>query len=223
MTWIKFFEWLPSYLQAIAVWIATIFAITAWRKETVGRRKSELAEDVLADFYRAWDLLITVRLPGSFSGEGQSRPKPAFTSATDADFHKLLDSYYVPVERLKGQYEFLSNMQAKKYRCSALFGPEIEKLFNEFRGIETKIISSSHALIRLHQQAKDRGGKVDESKIDQYEKIIGWRIDINEGGDEIDSQVERLIADVESILKPYLKESESFVFSLFKNFRLKQK
>ena len=37
--------------------------LRAWREETVGRRRAELAEEVLADFYRVRDVLHRVRRP----------------------------------------------------------------------------------------------------------------------------------------------------------------
>ncbi len=52
-------------MAAVVVGWAGVRGLNAWRIETVGRRKTELAEEVLAAFHRAKDVLTWARFPAS--------------------------------------------------------------------------------------------------------------------------------------------------------------
>ena len=68
-------EW-ADIAQSASVILACLFAIygiDAWRREFVGKRRMELAEEVLALFYQARDIIQSIRSPGGYVGEGQSR------------------------------------------------------------------------------------------------------------------------------------------------------
>ncbi|SRR5882724_263181 len=66
--------------QSISITLAGLFAIygfDAWRREFVGKRRMELAEEVLALFYQARDVIGEIRNPGGFASEGTTRnPSP---------------------------------------------------------------------------------------------------------------------------------------------------
>ncbi len=58
-----------------AAWIAWR-GLNKWRDETIGKRKAELAEDVIADFYEAREIILEARSPGSIrADEGNTGPK----------------------------------------------------------------------------------------------------------------------------------------------------
>src|SRR5690242_11617520 len=75
----------------LAGW-AAIRGVYAWRSELVGRRKAELAEEVLAQFYRARDVLIWARLP--------KRPLELVAQAQADDRSQRHQPHASPVERL---------------------------------------------------------------------------------------------------------------------------
>ncbi len=73
---------LGSVATAGAAWFAATIAyrgLNKWRAETIGKRKAELAEEVIADFYEARDIIIAARSPGSLNWNWIRRfwPKPA--------------------------------------------------------------------------------------------------------------------------------------------------
>ncbi len=84
-------------LTAIIAAYVGLKGLSRWRAETVGKRKSELAEHVLADFYQARDIYEWARFPGSFPGEGAARPREEGESEDEG---RRRDAYYVPVARL---------------------------------------------------------------------------------------------------------------------------
>ena len=65
MDWIEIIKQI-SILFGIGV---AIYGIDAWRREHVGKRQLELAEDTLALFYEAADAIKHIRHPASFGQE----------------------------------------------------------------------------------------------------------------------------------------------------------
>jgi len=55
--WVEAIGALLTGLATVLAGWAALRSLDAWRRETVGRRKAELAEEVLAQFYRARDIL----------------------------------------------------------------------------------------------------------------------------------------------------------------------
>ncbi len=66
---------LADFLQSVSIILACltiILGVDAWRREFIGKRKIELAEDVLTRFYEARDAIARIRSPFSTSREGGS-------------------------------------------------------------------------------------------------------------------------------------------------------
>ncbi|MDX9689640.1 MAG: hypothetical protein EOM37_06325 [Proteobacteria bacterium] len=136
----------------IAVWIAWS-GIDQWQRETLGKRKTELAEEVLADFYQARDIINGARFPSGFEGEGLSRKRR--DGETEAE-SKLLDSYYIVVERLDNQRSFFSQLFSRKYRVSAIFGKKTEELYAELNSIYGDISRAVHSGFAFWQESYAR-------------------------------------------------------------------
>ncbi len=73
----------------IGIWVA-IYGIDSWRRESIGKRKIELAEDVLALFYEARDVIRYMRHPVNLSHEtidierGENETDAAFQARRNA-------------------------------------------------------------------------------------------------------------------------------------------
>lgn len=186
------------FLQTIAILVTAYLAvkgIDAWKKEVVGRRKAELAEEVLALFYKMQDMIGWARFPGSYAHEGKTRPPVEGEKPEEA---RLRESYYVAVERLTEDSSFYADLQAAKYRFMACFGADSKKPFDAMKQIRTKIMLSAHALAR--------GDKLSNEQKEQMEGDIGWVL-----GDEdkIGEQIEETIREIEAICRPCLEEKKS--------------
>jgi hypothetical protein len=96
------------------------------RAQVIHERRFELAEALLADAYRFRDLMGYVRNGFSFWDEGKSRPKGPSESE---DRNPLKDSYFVPVERLQKQSEFITGFMAKRYTARSHFGSNAAQAF----------------------------------------------------------------------------------------------
>ena len=60
-------------ISLIIVSWSAIYGIDSWRREYRGKRQIELAEDTLALFYQAQDIINWIRYPLSSADEGKSR------------------------------------------------------------------------------------------------------------------------------------------------------
>lgn len=129
-----------------AAWIA-YRGLEKWRAETIGKRKAELAENVLADFYEARDIIRDARSPLSFGDEGQSRQKEAWETEIDTG---TLNSYFRTFERLNKKREFFAQFHARRYRFLAIFGQEASKPYDELFRIYTEIVKAVIMLMKTH-------------------------------------------------------------------------
>jgi len=70
-------DWIELLKQSsilIGIWVV-IYGIDSWRREHTGKRQIELAEDTLALFYEAVDVIKQIRHPASFSNETEDIAK----------------------------------------------------------------------------------------------------------------------------------------------------
>ena len=69
---------LATILQAVAIisacW-AIISGVGAWKREFIGKRKIELAEETLEAFFEIKDAISFIRNPWSSANEGKSRQR----------------------------------------------------------------------------------------------------------------------------------------------------
>jgi len=167
---------------AVAGW-AAVRGLGAWRAETVGRRKAELAEEVLAQFYRARDLMTWARFPG----DGGLAPTEAAGSGA-------------PVERLARESQLFSELQASRYRFMAYFGEEAAKPFDELRKIHKEVLDAADSLARADQPG-DGASHADRA---------AWSAAIGRGAasqeDELAARLDRAIHEIERICRPLIDE-----------------
>src|SRR4029450_8025738 len=157
---------------------AAIRGVDAWRSEIVGRRKAELAEEVLAQFYRARDVLIWARLP--------DRPLELVSQVDDRD--RRHQSHASPIERLTQESALLSELQASRYRFMAYFGEDSAHPFEEMRALHSEVIPPPESLIR------DPNELASGTDRDRWEDAIGW---VDEGDDKLARRLTETIAAVE--------------------------
>jgi gamma-glutamylcysteine synthetase len=80
------------------------YGVDSWRRQLVGGKRAEIAEEALAKFYEAREIIAAARSVAGYAAEGRSRRRGA--NETE-DLANYLDSLYVPVERLRAENEFL--------------------------------------------------------------------------------------------------------------------
>ena len=90
---------IATIAQAVAViaacW-AIISGVGAWKREFIGKRQIELAEQVLAKFFEVKDAISFIRNPFSSKEEGKSREKSERELENESE---LLNRGYIVVAR----------------------------------------------------------------------------------------------------------------------------
>ena len=67
--WIELAKAIPSVVTAVTAVVGVAIAargLNKWRAEAIGKRKADLAEEVLADFYQARDIINDAAVTGEF-------------------------------------------------------------------------------------------------------------------------------------------------------------
>lgn len=194
---------LPSVIYGIATTFASIVAIytiRSWRREFKGKRQIELAEDVLALFYQARDVIIAIRSPLGYGGEGSTR-EPAENETKEQK--KARDNAYVVVERYNKRQEVFNKLLSMRYRFMAQVGKDKAEPFVEIRKVVNKIFVSARMLAELW--APRRWQHYDEKRQEElfaqrekYEAIF-WEGDPEK--DEITKRVDKAVSEIEQICK----------------------
>lgn len=189
-----------NLLQTIAVVTAAIVAIVgikSWRRELLGKRRSEIAEQAIVTASSVKDALIYVRNPFGFKGEGQSRNR---INDENENTLEILDQDFVPIERMNKFLDDFSQLKSTKLLCKAHFGDEAIESFDELLRIRSEIISAAQFRMMIsggNGGHSERSNElyVEREKLiwDQYEK------------DEINPRIEKAVSDIEEYYGKYLK------------------
>jgi hypothetical protein len=129
---------------------AAIYGINSWRRELKGKKRYELAEETLALFYKAKDIIHAIRSPFGNVDEGKTRtPAPN----ENPELKMARDQAYVLWERYLRHEETFNNIQALRYRFLAIFGRDAAKPFDYLNAIVHKF---SFAVIVLSDAYYER-------------------------------------------------------------------
>ena len=194
-------------VSAIAVGGAAVWAAMAaweglrtWREETVGRRRADLAEEVLADFYRVRDVIRWARSRNMFVGETDDRPR---NKNENEETSARLDELYIPLHRLRAESDFLSSFRSKRYRFQAVFGQDAGELFTQITDIESSIESAAKSEAR---KAAGRRSPLMDPDIDQrMTNNNEERIWHDSGDDEISIKLDAIVSAVEALCRPAIE------------------
>lgn len=188
-------------LQGLAVTgasVAAVLGINAWKREHLGKRRIELAEEVLVNLYKAQEVLERIRQPHFQPGEGSTRI--GHVDETERE-RELYNTAFIIMERYNKNIETFKPIYALQYKFKAVFGPEDYKVFEEFKSVFWTI---REAFIQRANLLKERD-QIGESsqKLLDWEEL--WRVnariyEASDGGDDpIARQIANVIAKVEKI------------------------
>ena len=147
------------------------------------KRKAEVAEGVLADFYNFRFIIDEVRAVMVLPGE--------MTPLEGIPDHISARAEYAPVRRLAQFNDFFSDFHAKRNGFAALFGRESLACFDDALRVRQKIYIAVDLLMRLP----------DWAQINHVEWLKSKNIafDSHEATDVIRLQVEEIVGRIEKI------------------------
>jgi len=197
-----------SYLEVLrdfSILIASftaVYGITAWRREYLGKKRAELAEEALCLFYEARDAIQHIRNPFSPAKEGSTRKADESETPEQKEAY---DRAYVLIERFNTHIELFNKMHAIRYRFMAQFGTDAGKPFEDFRKILNIIQASAQALASAWAN-KYRHFR-DDNFIKNQENIF-WEGHTEE--DPIKPKIKKCIDDIEKICRPIIDNKSVF-------------
>jgi hypothetical protein len=200
-------DW-TDIIQSAAVTIASIVAIygiNAWKDEFIGKRRIELAEEVLALFYQARDTIQVIRSMVGYEGEGKTR-KPGPNEKPE---HKdALDQAYVLIERYNKHIDMFSRIHALRYRFMAQFGAEASAPFDDLNRLLNELIFAARRKARLATMSeRSLRSEAAEEKY-QREWVETDRIYYSGGEDDpMAPRLAKIITDIESRCQPVIQRS----------------
>jgi len=200
---------LATIAQAVAVisacW-AIISGVGAWKREFIGKRKIELAEETLATFFEIKDAIAFIRNPWSSGTEGSTRKKAPGETEDEA---KLLDRGYIVFERYESKKEIFVRFNTLKYKFMAVFGTATESIFQDTNKTLNSIFVSANMLATHYWQRQGRVKmEADEFQrhLDEMHKHEGIFWDRYSENDEVRNQLVATQSELERVTKPCFEE-----------------
>lgn len=123
-----------AIIESIAILIASgvaLYGIDAWRREHVGKRRIDLAEEVLALFYEARDVIAAVLSPLGYAGELGSLPPRERGLNEEPWQSEALDAAHLRIGRYMMRHELFARIHALRYRFQAQNGRDAAKPFQD--------------------------------------------------------------------------------------------
>lgn len=187
-----------SAMEAISVTVAALVAwkgINAWRKEMIGRRKAEIAEETLSLFYETKEVFKDIRSPLTYSVEAEDRLKVEGESDKEK---RRRDTFFIPIARTIRHKEHFAKLRTLKYKFRAYFGAEAAKPFDTIFSIRHSIIVDAEML-----GEEDFYDPYDKDFKKQLKMTIGWGLSKD---DKIRSEIDNAINEIETLCGSYLQE-----------------
>lgn len=182
-----------------------VYSVDAWRREHIGKRRLELAEEVLALFYKSRDIVSHIRSIGGYAHESDSR-----TSAPDEsdDLKSALDAAYVHLERYRSHSDHFAQLQAVRYRFMAQLGVDATRPFDDLHSVLMEICSAANMRMRLARRDSFRGpqAEIDHfDRVERYEKICYQGFD----DDPIQPKMDAILRSIEKLCRAAIEKPTS--------------
>lgn len=152
-TWLTL---LRDGLTTVAALLA-VMGISAWRRDFVGKRKIELAEDTLNLFYQARDAIKAMRSPFAFDTESADVTPAEGELKVVLEERKKVQPLF---SRYNARSELFAQLHSTRYRFMARFGSEAGKPFEELSHLIHECFVAARMLVSTAADAAF-GGDVD--------------------------------------------------------------
>jgi len=159
------------------------------------KRRIELAEAVLADFYRVEEIYRAAR--GPFIPIADMLPKEGVSDqlATDPD--------YAPLRRIQEHEQFLGSFRARKYEFAAVFGKEAAAPYDEVRKVHNEMVWAVEDVFR-HKEIRGDGATPDQREFYKDRRRVIFSSQ-NGQNDQIAQKIATAVQDIEAICRPAIE------------------
>ncbi len=195
-----------SAMATIGATLVAVWGILAWRREHIGKRRIDLAEEVLSLVYESKDFYDAVRSPIGREGEGSSRQKSP--DETEAET-MALNQAFIQIERCNNRPDLFAKLRSLRYRFMVLNGRDAGKLLEELSNVRHKISKPYRKLLRRIKYLRgkyspERDPVEYENGLKQICEEIGRETDgfddeTSDAEDVVLIRVDKIVADIEEI------------------------
>lgn len=185
-------DWIVAVAAALASWQG-IKSLNAWRHEEAGRRRIELAEVALSEFYEVRDIFKWVRTPSNESDAAAQAP----ADDTETGVQAQRDIYYPILKRLADDGDFFGRMRARRYRVQALFGSPGAEPYDIINGVHGEVALAAKMLVQTRREGTPTEAETAQSG--EWQDTV-W--DDAEGSDDINDRIELAIRKAEDVFRP---------------------
>jgi hypothetical protein len=196
-----FLDWLDSLAVILASGVA-IRGINAWRREHVGKRRIDLAEETLTLFYEVRDVIN-----GARSGDA---PLHHYQKAADLEREgtgrePTSQDALVVTYRLYTRNELFAKIHTLRYRFAAVFGPGTEKPFYDLVTLQAEVKIAEDQLRTLRRNLQGRGPGAADSF--QNDLVRLTRLVYGGGGanDPTTQKLGKIVERIEQVCRPVIE------------------
>ncbi|GAA78393.1 hypothetical protein [Pseudoalteromonas sp. BSi20495] len=150
-----------------ACW-AIVSGVSAWKREFIGKRRIELAEETLATFFEIKDAIAFIRNPFASIGEGETRVVGERERPEETE---LLNRGHIVFERYEKKREVFIKFETLKYKFMATYGAESEDIFKDTNKTVNSIFNSARQLATRYWQRQGKVKMSDEEFNKHLEKM----------------------------------------------------
>jgi hypothetical protein len=190
----------------IAACWAIISGIDAWKREYIGKKRIDVAEETLISFLELKDAISFIRNPFSNTEEGNSRKKRETETEAETE---LLNRGYIVFERYEKRKDVFIRFNTLKYRYMAVFGIDKASIFEETNRSLNSIFAAARMLATYYWPRQGRVHMTEEEFRKHLEEMnnqegIFWETTLN---DKVNQQLDCIQEQLINVLKPLLDES----------------
>lgn len=189
-----------NLLQSPLGWIVTtVFGLGLWRYQMIGKRRYEVAEQVLQATGKVVSALRFARGRVAFAGEGKTRPLEPNETKYETERRNAL---YVPIERLVKNTSVFDDLAKLVDLCAAHFGEDAAKPLSTLLSVQVQIAQTAYLLIDMTEDHELHTKEERETMRDLRQKLYDHNDDPENA---ITKQIETAHAEIKRVYVPYLR------------------
>jgi hypothetical protein len=211
--WLDIFNAISASVVALSALFAAIFAargLSAWRLELVGRRKYELAEEILLAVRQFEEIMRFMRSPISFGseiaeikrGEGESEEE-----------HRLRATYAMAHLRYEKKADYFARLRALQFRSGVVLGEKYEAPIEKAVKIVDEVLHAGNMAYiyarNFNNQAKRHtAGQPPLSGVDWVSKLHEAEAiyyGLGDSEDKIAERVRQCVREAQQVFRPILE------------------
>jgi len=199
---LKAFDTFDSVAVVIASLVA-LYGISAWKREHVGKKRIELAEEVLELFYKVREIIQDARNDLAWSDD-LAPPREPQDGETEEE-KRTRDYAHAYMYRYSVRQETFDQLEAKRHRFIVYFGESARQPFKDLNGIIGRVRGAVRTLARLEGKSTNYLDDKTREKIDahiQEAREIIWDHGEN---DQISTELKRVVGEIEAICRPEIE------------------